>query len=419
MKNIYTSIDIGSDTIKVVTCELYHNKLNLLAASSVKSKGIKKGLITDVKEASASVRKALDEVEAMLGISIHRVVASVPSYFAMYNTVGNSISLPPQEEDGEQYVISGDEVVEVLQKAVLANLKKGQEMVTVMPLDFNVDGKVVKDPKGLTGTTLATRGIMVTTPSKNIYSVVGLLENMGIEVVDISTSSIGDIYTFKNKKIDQSTGAIINIGAETTTVSIYKKGILVASNILQIGGKNIDNDIAYMYKLSLPKAQKVKEQFALAHKAHANPNELIEVETETQDLVKINQYEVSEIVMSRLEEILTLAKKEINILNSQSVDYIIITGGTTNILHFRYIVDEIFHGKATIGNIKLVGIRNNKYSSAVGNIVYFIGKLKLKEKNYSMISNQDAMDLSSSKKNSINISNDTMLGKIFGYFFSE
>lgn len=145
----------------------------------------------------------------------------------------------------------------------------------------------------------------------------------------------------------------------------------------------------------------------------------MEVETEYHDLIKINQYEVSEIVMSRLEEILTLAKKEINILNSQSVDYIIITGGTTNILHFRYIVDEIFHGKATIGNIKLVGIRNNKYSSAVGNIVYFIGKLKLKEKNYSMVSNQDAMDLSSSKKNSINISNDTMLGKIFGYFFSE
>ena len=418
MKNIYTSIDIGSDTIKVVTCELYHNKLNLLAASSVKSKGIKKGLITDVREATNAVQKALDEIEAMLGIPIERVVASVPSYFASYYKVADQISLPPAEEE-EENVISGDEVVEVLQKAVLANLKKGQEMVTVMPLDFNVDGRTVKDPKGLSGSTLATRGIMVTTPSKNIYSVVGLLENMGIEVVDISTSSIGDVYTFKNKKIDESTGAIINIGAETTTVSIYKKGIVVASNILQIGGKNIDNDIAYMYKLSLQNAKKVKEQFALAHKAHANPNELFEIENESGETIKINQYEVSEIVMSRLEEILTLAKKEINILNSQSVDYIIITGGTTNILHFRYIMDEIFHGKATIGNIKLVGIRNNKYSSAVGNIVYFIGKLKLKEKNYSMVSNQDAMDLSSSKKNSINISNDTMLGKIFGYFFSE
>lgn len=416
MKNIYTSVDMGSDTIKVVTCELYHNKLNLLAASSVKSKGIKKGVITNVQEASTSMREALDEVEAMLGITIKRVIVSVPSYFASYTKVAGSMKLPQGEEPE---VIGGEEVIKVLQTAVMPHLKQGQEMVTVMPLDFAVDNKKVKDPKGMVGSTLSTRGMMVMAPSKNIYSVVGLLENMGIEVVDISTSSIGDIHTFKNKQIDEQTGAIVNIGSETTTISIYKKGILVASNILQIGGKNIDNDIAYMYKLNSKEACRIKERFALAHKAHANPNEFIEIETKEHDFIKINQYEVSEIVMSRLEEILTLAKKEINILNSQTVNYVIITGGTTNILHFRYIVDEIFHGKATLGNIKLVGIRNNKYSSAVGNIVYFIGKLKLKDKNYSMISNRDAMDLSSSKKNSINISNDTMLGKIFGYFFSE
>ena len=42
MKHIYTSLDIGSDSIKIVVCELYQNKLNLLASSSVKSKGVKK-----------------------------------------------------------------------------------------------------------------------------------------------------------------------------------------------------------------------------------------------------------------------------------------------------------------------------------------------------------------------------------------
>ena len=55
MKHIYTSLDIGSDTIKIVVCELHQNKLNLLAASSFKSKGIKKGLITDVELATESI----------------------------------------------------------------------------------------------------------------------------------------------------------------------------------------------------------------------------------------------------------------------------------------------------------------------------------------------------------------------------
>ena len=98
MKHIYTSMDIGSDSIKVVVCELYQNKLNLLAASSFPSSGIKKGLITDVEEAGKSVRGALQEIEAMIGIPVHRVIVSVPSYFAEYAIVKATVDIP--EETG-------------------------------------------------------------------------------------------------------------------------------------------------------------------------------------------------------------------------------------------------------------------------------------------------------------------------------
>ena len=47
MRHIYTSIDLGSDTIKAVTCELYNGKLNLLSSSTIKSTGIRKGVIVD------------------------------------------------------------------------------------------------------------------------------------------------------------------------------------------------------------------------------------------------------------------------------------------------------------------------------------------------------------------------------------
>ena len=87
--------------------------------------------------------------------------------------------------------------------------------------------------------------------------------------------------------------------------------------------------------------------------------------------------------------------------------------------HFEYIADQVFGKDASIGNVKLVGIRNNKYSSAVGNIVYFINKLKLKGQDYTMVSDNYAEELSSTRKNIVNISNDSMLGKVFGYFFGE
>ena len=74
MKHIYTSLDIGTDTIKIVVCELYQNKLNLLAASSYKAEGIKKGLITDPELATKCIKGAFSEVEEMLGIKIKKVI---------------------------------------------------------------------------------------------------------------------------------------------------------------------------------------------------------------------------------------------------------------------------------------------------------------------------------------------------------
>ena len=66
LRNIYASIDIGSDNIKVVVCELYKGRYNLLAASSVKSQGIKKGLISNVDLAKKCIEDAFLEVEEKL-----------------------------------------------------------------------------------------------------------------------------------------------------------------------------------------------------------------------------------------------------------------------------------------------------------------------------------------------------------------
>ena len=72
MKQIYTSIDIGSDTIKVITCELFNQKLNLLAAAQAKSEGIKRGLIVDPNKVAKAIKKAIYEVETQLGIKIKK-----------------------------------------------------------------------------------------------------------------------------------------------------------------------------------------------------------------------------------------------------------------------------------------------------------------------------------------------------------
>lgn len=414
MKHVYTSIDIGSDSIKVVVCELFNNKLNLLAASSVKSRGIKKGLITDGNEASVSLKKAIKEVEDMLGIKIKKVLATIPNYFSEF------IIVKGNKEYEKETLITGEEIVNLFQDVIRDTDKKDKEMVTLIPIDFIVDDQTgIKDPKGLTGTHFATRAVMVLTPKKNILSVVTLLENVGLEVVDVNLTSIGDMGSVKDKDIKDGVGAIINIGHETTSISLYNKGIIVNNSMIGIGGKNIENDISYMYKVTPSDAIKIKEKFALAHKKYASKSDFYEVTNKMGESIKISQFEVSEVVMARIEEILVLARKEINVLTKRDIDYILITGGTSSMTNFSLIAEEVLGDIAKVGSIRLVGLRNNKYSACVGNIAYFISKLKLKGKLYSMISKNDMEDLSSSKNGVLSVSDESMLGKVFGYFFSE
>ena len=98
-------------------------------------------------------------------------------------------------------------------------------------------------------------------------------------------------------------------------------------------------------------------------------------------------------------------------------DYIIITGGTSNMIGLAKLANEVLGPKAEIEAVKLLGIRNNKYSTALGTIIYFANKLKIRGQEYSMISKEEIDDMISNAK-SKNI-NGNVLDKVFNYFFSE
>ena len=414
MKHIYTSIDFGSDTIKIVVAELFQNKINLLASTSTKSKGIKKGLITDVDLALESIKNAINEAEELLGLKIKKVVASVPSFNVEYSIIKGDIKL-----NNEQSIVTNNDILNSLEVAVRTVQFNTREMITILPVDYTLDNTAfIKNPLGMKGTTLGCKAVMVTVPKKNVYSVITLLERLGIEVVDISINNLGDLYSFNSKNFEDKIGAIVNIGCDITNVSIYNKSILVKSSIINMGGISIDNDISYMYKIDLETATKLKLKFALGHKKNASVNDIIEVKNVQDENIKINQFEISEIVMSRTEEILNEVKKELNLLTSKKIDYIIITGGTSNISNFEYIVKDVFGDNASIGNVKMLGIRDNIYSSCIGNLVYFINKLKLIKQDYSMISDNEMYQITAAATRKLNTS-DSMLEKLFGSFFSK
>lgn len=414
MRKIIASADLGSNTIKIVVAEVIKDKLHVLGVSDTHTKGIKNGLITNEEEVLKALREGIKKVEEMIGLKITKMLISIPSLEADF-CLGEGITTITNEEK----IIDGKDIVRALQASAYNRIPSNRELVSILPLEFIInEEEVVNDPKNIKGNKLGVKTVIVTAPKSNVHSIIKCFEKLSIEVIDITFGTIGDYYTFKNPQIDEQIGAIINLGEDTTTVSIFNKGIITNTEVVLVGGTNIDNDISFIYKVTKSDAKFLKEKLALAHRRYADPSETEVINTKLGEKLRINQYEVTEIVMSRLLEILNLAKKQINLLTKKEISYIIITGGLTEFTDINLILEEVFGKNYTLGEVKELGVRDNKYSSALGLIKYFDQKLKLRDKNFSIFNKDEESELGTVSKR-INVNNDSIIGKIFGYFFDN
>ena len=113
---------------------------------------------------------------------------------------------------------------------------------------------------------------------------------------------------------------------------------------------------------------------------------------------------------------LEIAKKGLNDLTKKEISYIIITGGIVNMPGFDILSKEILGNNIISGPINIIGARDISYSQSLGMIRYFIDKLSIRGKEYTMFDDDKQLELVENRKNNVT-SNTGVFGKFFGYLF--
>lgn len=412
MRKIFSSMDIGSDSIKIVVLELLNDKLNVLASNIYPSEGVKYGTIINEEEAKKTIIEAFKKINNSLGVKVDKVLASVPMYDAKYTLVEGYTSITNEDK-----IINSDDILNTLQASIYNKIKEKEELVTVMPVKYIIDDKhEVLNPKGLSANKLSVLAMMVTVSKVNLYKYLSVISKCNVEVVDLLFNPIGDYYCFKNSDLDRTTVGVINIGLQKTEVAVFNKGIITNSSIIKEGSYNIDEDLSYAYNIDIEKAKKIKEMFAVADKKYASKSEIFEIKDKSKIKVKINQFEASEIVENSLKEILKNSKKVLNDLTKKEISYIIITGGISNIPGFENICNNILKDSSIFNKIKIIGIRDNRYSSTYGMIKYFVNKLSIRGREYTMFDGEKEIELI---ERIDKVEDTTVFGKLFGKLFEN
>ena len=204
---ICSSIDIGSDTIKIVVARVDDKGINVLAATNVLSVGIKKGIIVDNDLVCQSINLAVNELEKKLGFRIDKAIINVPFYDVDVNFYNGKCFF-----EGK---VTGNDIITCFKSSV-STIDEGLEVVTVFPIDFTVDGKdKVLDPTGMIGEELDCRMLISTVPKDLLYPYLDVLDKCHIEVIDLSFGVINDIYNI-DMDIKDRLGAVVDIGKDKT-----------------------------------------------------------------------------------------------------------------------------------------------------------------------------------------------------------
>lgn len=254
-KKIIAGIDIGSSKITTIISSVpEEGLLNILGVATCPSKGIKKGQIVDIEDATSSIVQSLEAAERMAGYSISSAFISVGgSHITSQNSHGVVAVAEPQKE------ITHDDVRRAIDAARAVSLAATREILHVLPREFVVDSQEgIKDPIGMSGVRLEVNTHLITVGSIALRNLEKCASLVGIDIdgfIFNGLSSATAILTETEKEL----GVILaDIGGGTIDICIFIDGALSYSSVLPLGAKNITNDLAIGLRISLESAEKIK-----------------------------------------------------------------------------------------------------------------------------------------------------------------
>lgn len=249
-------IDVGSSTTKVVVGEFLKGEKNpkIIGVGESATLGMRHGYVVNSDQATTSIKNAVALAEKSSNIKIKRAFVSLSgtTLKGEMSTGGTIVS----KADGE---VTNLDVNKALQDCE-DNLNLGnKKIIHVYPISFKLDGReVLGRLEGMRGTKLEAKALFVTYSIQHLEDLLGAVAEAGVETIDVIATpmAINNIVLSERQKIVGV--ALVDIGAETTSLSVFENGSLVSIHTFSIGSTDITNDLAIVFKISLSKAEDLK-----------------------------------------------------------------------------------------------------------------------------------------------------------------
>ena len=371
-KDFIVAIELGSSKVTGIAGQKKPDgSISVLAmAQEDSSSYIRKGVVYNIDKTAQSLTNIVKKLEVQLKTRITQVFVGVggQSIRSVRNTIAKDLP--------ESTKITQQMVAELMDSNWNLDYPD-QKILDVAELEYKVDSNYQMDPVGIRATRLEGNFLNILERKSFFQNLNRCFETAGINVADMYLAPLALADAVLTEAEKRSGCALVDIGADTTTVSVFWKNVLRHLVVIPLGSNNVTKDIASLQmEESEAEAMKLKYTSAYTDNNDIDPTLKYSIDPDRQ----VESRRFIEIVEGRMEEIIENVRYQIpDEYYGKMLGGIIITGGGANMKN----IEKAFSNSTRIEKVRvakfvtatinsgndLIKAKNGMYNTVLGLLI--------------------------------------------------
>jgi len=269
---VYGAVNIGSFRVSALIAGRAENgEMIVLGSAHRAAQGVKRGYVVDAQAATFAIRDAIERAEKMANTSVSSVWvgcsgAGLASRIAHveHEIGGRRI----EQEDIDHLLVSAREVIQ----------PEGRMVLHALPAHYTLDGAHgVANPKGLHADRLGVDIHVMLADGAPVRNLTEAVQNAHLEVEAVVASPMAAAFASLTPEERELGVALVEFGAEVTTVSVHAGGVLLGLATIPMGSGDITDAVASAFGIRRFQAERLKCVNGSAIATPADHREMIPV----------------------------------------------------------------------------------------------------------------------------------------------
>ncbi len=335
--NFIVAIELGSSKVTALAGQKQPDgAIQILAYAQEPSDSfIRKGRINNVNKMTQCISNIKEKLEKKLQKTISHVYVGVGG-MGMHTT-SNCV----ERMFAEKTLINKDVLAEI-NEANAATSTAEREILSTIPQYYKIGTQQIADPEGMSAEKIEGTFLNVVTKSSHREDIINCFRNANVNVAEMPISVLSLAEAMLPEREKTSGCVLVDMGAETTSVAIYKSNILRHLAIIPLGSANINRDLCSL-QIEDKEAEELKLTYGSAYSDYLEAN---------QDPIKLadgrtaKYEEICGLIEARMEEIFLNVDHQIKQKKYDSntlIGGIFLTGGGVQIKDIEKAVKEHLH----------------------------------------------------------------------------